>query len=466
MVLCRSANILRRECRNGKSSRDCRFYSLVLVSICLPFVGMLFSQRQLGKLVLSRYEHLQNGLFLSNVTSNEGDVRHPSSSSSRHLLSVPFYIYPELMFLEHGNITDGDGNPFQYQSTKTYVATGMKGQPIKHSDDYYFASRAMNHPMRTRDPAKAKLFFVPILVNAVAEALRPRPPPTNSRTVCWVPPLSWSMDKMCNLELLQYAERVLLNSTWFKGGADHLIVGGHWYAKRILKDNFALESPLSRTSAITFEHKLLALNLTGRYIAPSMYVGEGCEPSGNKTHDYAFIGTMHTRAKFKTRHKLCEGLNKLNSSVIACGKATMCPTLAQARFGFHVRGDTFGGSRPMDTLLSGTVPLFTDPHQYRILPSFIDWKSMTYLTEFGGKNDSAEWLKSLLDKVNHGTLYESRVQAIQTNRDLFDYTTSMPFELYMYGFQCHLYPETCSNNTEAVEYFQSRYPALRLQVKQ
>jgi hypothetical protein len=32
----------------------------------------------------------------------------------------------------------------------------------------------------------------------------------------------------------------------------------------------------------------------------------------------------------------------------------------------------------MDTILSGTVPLFTRREQYEVLPDWIDWKQLSY----------------------------------------------------------------------------------------
>jgi len=457
-----------RKSDNNYVSERCTF-PLIVAVLLLTLGGMLFSNRLLLMVLITGRDDVQFGFHLRRTAHPR-----PSSSPSHHLLSVPFYIYPELMFLEHGNLTDGNGDPFAYKSTAEYVRAGKKGQPIKHSDDYYFAKWAADHPMRTSDPTEAELFLAPVLLNAVAEALRLHEPRAPTRTICWTPPTksaaspsssTIAVDRLCDLDLLKYAGDFLSNSTWFnrKGGKDHLIVGGHWDAKRILNINFPPTSPLRQTSTVTFENEQFSTNLTGRYTAPSMYIGEGCDAVTNKTHDYAFIASMH--GKFWVRRELCEGLRRLNSSVVACGGAAMCPALAQARFGFLVMGDTFGANRPMDTLLSETIPLFTHPNQYTILPSFIDWKSLTYFTYFGRKKDCPEWLESVLSNVVNDTEgYESKMSAIRLNRDLYDYSTNVPFELYMYGFQCHLRPETCSyeHRSADVGNFEAKYPAARL----
>jgi hypothetical protein len=65
-------------------------------------------------------------------------------------------------------------------------------------------------------------------------------------------------------------------------------------------------------------------------------------------------------------------------SMSLCGAGQQCPALANARLGFHVRGDTYGSNRLIDTLLSGTVPIFTFDEQYNVVPDWINWKLLSY----------------------------------------------------------------------------------------
>jgi len=472
--------------------------------------------------------------------------QHQQQEEQQHhqqysLLGVPFYVYPELNTLERGNFTDGYGNPFKYVSMEEWMFRAkQRGHPSKHGDDYYFAQTALRHPMRTSDPTKAKLFLIPLLVNAISETMLYEDPVDKARSVCWhyyddedegentnrvesKPNKMLKKTKtMCNRELIRFAHDVLSESEWFRrsGGKDHLLVGGHWNVRRGLYNDADLippDSPLRFTNTVTFEKEQFS-QLLGRYTMPSTYVGEGCHSTGDdndsdsnniaqderppkKTHDFVFIASTPKRQPF--REQFCDSLrsvygggddgdNSNNNKIAACGTAPKCPTLARARFGFHVRGDTYGANRPIDTLLSWTVPIFTHRRQYDVLPPFVDWKNLTYLVDLPTKlidysdasddesaavspqdskhllEDDRKLLKSELDAVlRDESGYKARMEAIRRNRDLFDYATPVPFDLYMYGLQCHLYPGTCfgeesKKNERAVRYFQSRYPALRL----
>ena len=70
--------------------------------------------------------------------------------------------------------------------------------------------------------------------------------------------------------------------------------------------------------------------------------------------------------------------------------------LAQSRFGFHVRGDTFGANRLFDTILSGTVPIFTFKEQYDILPQWVDWKGLSYFVSITTEDAFTESLDRIL----------------------------------------------------------------------
>ena len=97
----------------------------------------------------------------------------------------------------------------------------------------------------------------------------------------------------------------------------------------------------------------------------------------------------------------------------------------------------------MDTILSGTVPIFTHPEQYDILPSWIDWSQLSYfVTMTSSTTNKGEFLKSLDDILKDDKGYRQRHQAVLQHRSLFDWTTLYPFDAYMFMLQKDVYPET------------------------
>jgi hypothetical protein len=119
----------------------------------------------------------------------------------------------------------------------------------------------------------------------------------------------------------------------------------------------------------------------------------------------------------------------------------MCPALANAKLGFHVRGDTPSASRLFDTILSGTVPIFTNIQQYQVLPEWIDWKAISYFVNVNESNAKAfvQQVRDILDDV---PTYQQKLKVLLANRHWVDWTGLYPFDMYMYMLQAHLYPET------------------------
>lgn len=114
-----------------------------------------------------------------------------------------------------------------------------------------------------------------------------------------------------------------------------------------------------------------------------------------------------------------------------------CPALAQAKYGFHIRGDTYGSNRLMDTLLSGSVPLFTNATvQQEILPDFIPWAHLGYdvdiTSEAALKADLSKLLAQSPDE------YARKLKTIQHYRPYLDHTQSGQFDLYMAHFALQL----------------------------
>ena len=90
---------------------------------------------------------------LSTVSSyNMSKVRF----AEHHVLDVPFYVYEDLAW-EDATV---DGVPIHESVVRHHLTDNNK-----HTDDYWFMLAALRHPMRTLDPADAKLFVVPPLLN-------------------------------------------------------------------------------------------------------------------------------------------------------------------------------------------------------------------------------------------------------------------------------------------------------------
>ena len=128
------------------------------------------------------------------------------------------------------------------------------------------------------------------------------------------------------------------------------------------------------------------------------------------------------------------------------------PWIAQSRFGFHVRGNTFGANRLFDTILSGTIPIFTFKEQYDILPQWIDWKSFSYFVNI---TTEEAFIKSL-DRILVDTEgYIKKLQNVLQHRDILDWHSGLPFDMFMYDFQRQLFPETDERNST---FFPPMYP--------
>jgi len=115
--------------------------------------------------------------------------------------------------------------------------------------------------------------------------------------------------------------------------------------------------------------------------------------------------------------------------------------LAQSRFGFHVRGDTFGANRLFDTILSGTVPIFTFKEQYDILPQWVDWKGLSYFVSITTEDAFTESLEPTPKDIKLGC----KINVLQ-HRDMLDWHSGIPFDIFIYDFQRQLFPETDERN--------------------
>eukprot|EP00977_Amphora_coffeiformis_P009071 scaffold2059_cov190-Amphora_coffeaeformis.AAC.4 len=317
-------------------------------------------------------------------------------------LKVPFYVY--------------DG-ALDWSTSNTSWDIGSK-----HADDYWFHQNALKHPMRTLDPSEAKLFFVPTYLNTFTEAHFTK-----------YGPEQFCAHGLCGMQLFDYSAKTLEKSPWFQRsrGTDHVLVNSFYRtARKQGKISFNL------CNQVTFEDRQPPHGVERVYIS-STYVGRPCAviPSGEKTADFAMIGSLHLERKnFQARRDVCEWLSDNHFNVSLCGEGQQCPDLAQARYGFHVRGDTYGSNRLMDTVLSGTVPLFTHSQQYKILPpeGVIPWSNMSYFVDISNATAFKNSLEELLARPHEE--YERKLQSIAANLHLLDYTQGGQFDAYMNHF--------------------------------
>lgn len=384
------------------------------------------------------------------------------------LLGVKFYVYEGLAIPTRLTL-DGNHLPDQLESLDPEIPThGSSPSIVKHLDDLLLGRQALRHPMRTYNASEAALFYVPTPMNAVSMfGMRLCHHPKHDATVC-------------GRDILRRDGALLRKSKWYMRslGRDHVVVMSSYindyhkrkavqldkYNKNVFigrlgaapkfqtsrSFDFGEYAPMSllHCNHVTWENRVMrvpkdgALKLPDRFAIPSFYVGRRCpvhrEPASS---DFALIASLKTdEARFVERLKLCDILKRHRASfrVKTCGLGKQCPALAQAKFGFHVRGDTPGSNRLMDTILSGTVPIFTDVKQLDVLPSFIDWGKLSYFADLNtGERAIRETLQTFVQDEEE---YEEKHEAVLRNAKLFDFSTEIPFELYMYHFSLLIYP--------------------------
>lgn len=365
--------------------------------------------------------------FLLHQHRPEREKYEPSEVS----LSLPFYIYPELWMMDEATF---GGRPIHEAIRDRKIFHGSH----KHDNDYHFLLSAWYHPLRTIDPNQAKLFVVPVLFNMLISASAY---PSNATGLCW--------KGRCNREILDYMEETLRDSPWFQRhqGRDHFatLPCFHWdHPKVELTKSFP---SILQCHALIYGDSPIPL-AENRLGLATMHVGEACDLVPIKTADLVFVGRMQSGIKFRPRRDVCQWMNEWeynnNISMPTCGRGQRCPALAEARLGFHIRGDSPSSSRLMDTLLSGTVPIFTQSKQYLAVPDFYDWDKVSYFADAKNKTAFIESMKHILADTEG---YKTRHANVLRNRDLFDWTTGAPFDVYMYRIQMHLWPETKTNHT-------------------
>lgn len=409
----------------NERSRHGRLAALCAIIVPIAFQLKLFWAESIAITSSSR-NFLPKDPFVwpsGDISSSRVDIRRELPLR----LEVPYYVYEN----ETLNWYNAKWNTKEYGS-------------YKHSEDWHLLKAALRHPRRTQDPSKAKLFFVPTLLNAAASMKGERP------KICVGP-----KHNKCFREnkggFYEYVNQALGEQYWFQKnqGKDHVIVASHWavglyygrhtYAKSYTKPNLFRNL---RSCNVINRQGLKPTPYDGRYALASAYVGNPCPPQRTKASDFTMIASLHPgNPDFQSRRDICEWISTANDSagseekkysVAVCGHGLQCPALAQARFGFHVRGDSWGSNRVMDTFLSRTVPLFTNDFQYDILPPLVPWRKLTYLISV---NNSREFYDSMDDVLSRKDAeYENLLTAIDYYMPIFNHTTIYRFDAYMAEF--------------------------------
>lgn len=343
-------------------------------------------------------------------------------------LTVPFYMY-DSPALDWVNATL-DGKP--------YAPAGLddKAFNAKHDDDFFMLLAARKHPLRTLDPSKAKLFYVPVMMNAILD--RGSGYQLERGEFC-VNGQCFQKGRSRRHLLIKMVDDALGKSPYFQrsDGKDHVVTLSHFSARGLSEDMLNIH----KCNSIIFEKEITkgAKQFPDRIRIPGMYIGNPCEPV-QKTHDFAMIASIrddddipaYRKKLFKPRGKVCRWLAEIDCLVSTCGSGSQCPALGVARYGFHVRGDTWGSNRLMDTIMSRTVPIFTNEVQYEIVPSFYPWKSVSYLVNISTPEAFQISIKSILERPANE--FDEKLEAIEDNMYLLNHTKPYMFDRFMAEF--------------------------------
>lgn len=438
---------------------------------CLVFCCFLFLAQNIWRSLGQHVASFTMGPSLTSLAHTEATGSNVFEKRGL-LLSVPFYVYEELAWAGAtigGRSVDEIANPPPDKG---------KGK-FKHGGDYWMMQASLkSHPMRTHNMSEAKLFFVPWLLNFFDYRI------WKSRSLC--------VKGLCDIALLLDSLDKLMASPAFQQFPDHHVIVRSFYSSAYDKWNSQLlnRNPnfqrfldaFKQMQVLVFEAKDQFPNKqAGRHTFTSYHVGSPCqiypESDGKeKPYDVAMIAQLHKeKPAFKNRRKICKWLSEINENagsnstgtirVSVCGEGSQCPALAESKFGFHVAGDTYSSQRLMDTISSGTVPIFTHLHQYELAGGWIDWSQLAYYLPVhddtgkqkkngGGRTHAvtrhsvrATADKDIFDQRLRAILkdekgYRAKHQNVLEHIPLFDYTTLYPFDTYMYLFQAELFPET------------------------
>lgn len=397
-------------------------------------------------------------IFFYEDTNEESKItKKIHFETSTNLFTIPFYIYENEILRNKTiyNFTEICLNYFELQMSKnitgldhckdveTFDHIYEKEIFFKenHQFDYYFINSALSHPLRTKNASDAKLFIVPTLLS---EAL---------------------FTKIYNKEVYEnrfHQRLVNLNSAlgsseWFQNsnGKDHVSIITSFSAEDIFncgtpkwKQAKHCEQKLTRNIASCnmiqwyegggLQKKYIYHELgSERFALPTMYVSKGCNVKQvNKTNDLTFVGALYRKNKrcgncnFRLRFRR-DGATWVKNSIwnyTVFGYGQKCPTLSQALIGMHFPGDSPSASRLGETILSVTVPVFTTKEQYESVPDWINWNKISYFADI--KNMTL-FDKNMNEILSNRTDILMKTSHLESSKKLFDWTTAMPFEMYM-----------------------------------
>jgi len=385
---------------------------------------------------------------LSNVESSftsDGLIKGLKQIKSDYILDTPFYVYEDLTF-PGAFLRDRDGNNIDLESFIKNDHLGGRGR--KHSDDYLFMQSALKHPMRVEDPEKAKLFYIPSLMNLISWCH------TYEGLNC-----EYCVDDACNYEVFGVIDKYLGNSEWFQrsDGADHIIVASHYGFNTLwevdtmankISTSFAIKLTkdfpnIFKCNKVAFEN-ISQSNIVNRNRVnfPSMYVGKSCEPRNDKRYRFILIADLRRNVERQNiADWFSDGEIKFVVNETDHGEPTkdligthgdFCEEIGYGKYGFHVKGDSFGASRPIDLMLNGVVPIFTEQEQYSILPHWIPFKHLSFFADVKSKSSFMNSLQEII--ADEHDEYKMKHDAILEFKELFDHETGIPFDMYMYHF--------------------------------
>jgi len=358
---------------------------------------------------------------------------------NEYILNTPFYIYEELAF-ENATILYNNSR-YTYEELIKHSFVNLK-----HSEDFWFYKSAMHHKMRVMDPSKAKLFYVPPMMNMIALGT------LNGK-------FKYCINKwMCNERIYIKIHRFLRGSKYFKRneGKDHIIVASHFgyntkwlssYGGNQLSTAFVHRitktySSIFKCNKIGFENvNQPAIINKDRINFPSTYFSQPCQKESSpqrKSLQFIFVANMKKKM-FSQRRNICSWLNdtQLGHLSSLCGSGIpLCKHIQKAKYGFHVQGDTFGSSRPIDLIMNGVIPIFTQERQYDILPDWIPWRNISFFADVSSKDAFVDSIKKI---SSDKSMYEIKRQAILEYQELFDLRKTAPFDMYMYMFASRIF---------------------------
>eukprot|EP00979_Chaetoceros_neogracilis_P015493 scaffold6015_cov278-Chaetoceros_neogracile.AAC.12 len=380
-----------------------------------------------------------NGIYVDNNQDSDPDPATDTTGNKtpeEYLLQLPFYIYED--FLHDANLLNftamhhkalkeqpAIGHIVANEANVTFEEYLNNNRFYKHSGDIHFVRSALEHPMRVLNPEEAKIFVVPSLITMdIADHF-----------------YHSKKDKLLSKLHLKRINTFLRDSPFFKrnDGADHIAPIAFMRGGTVVQRSAPL---LARCNLVQFYEGPADQS----YIHPeyrdkrAMYkiFKLGASPCNmtafdKKTKNFAFIGALfrmrHGHNKhFQNRRDICKWLSYTNYTYDVCGHGDKCPNLSQAFLGFHARGDLISADRLFATMLSGTVPIFTLKPQYKSQPDWYDWDTISY---FANVENKTTFFADIDKIMSNKTDIMVKTKNVLENRDLFDWHTNVPFDIYM-----------------------------------